>query len=380
MYTEAALKEESPCPYTVSLIDAHNVPSTGAAADTAKSVGTASFLQSAFWTDFKACHGWKPLSVNLCLKDGQTGAEKDFELSVLLRGFKRFFTLAYIPMGPNIPLAHDTAARCYYKVLANTARTLKHLLPRNSLCIRMDVPLNFYTLEERGAFVHSISKPLVKAPADIQPPDTSILDLTLTEDEISANMKSKWRYNINLAVKRGVTVEKTGEEGIDIFYDLYLQTAKRDGIAVHSKNYYRDLLLRSERDGVQIAMYIAKHEGEALAAIIVLFAGSEAVYLYGASSNNKRNLMSAYLLQWTAIKDAKTSGCMSYDFYGIPPTDNENHPMHGLYRFKTGFGGKNVHRPGSIDLPLSPLYFLFRTAEKLRLFYHKKIKKLLAGR
>jgi len=371
------LKSESPCTYTISLIKTDNAQSTGASSDVAKQT-EASFLQSAFWADFKASHGWKPLTVNLCLKDGQTGEEKFFTVSVLLRSFKRFFTLAYIPMGPHLSVEADTEP--YQKLLADTAAALKSLLPQNTLCIRMDVPLDFYTIQERNDFCTALSKPLRKAAADIQPPDTNVLDLTLSEDEISANMKSKWRYNINLAAKRGVTVEKTGAESIDTFYDLYLQTAKRDGIAVHSKNYYRDLLLRSGTGAVRIVMYIAKHEGEELAAIIVLFAGSQAVYLYGASSNNKRNLMSAYLLQWTAIRDAKKAGCTVYDFYGIPPTDDENHPMYGLYRFKTGFGGKNIHRPGSIDLPLSPLYFLFRAAEKLRLFYHKKIKKLLAGR
>jgi lipid II:glycine glycyltransferase (peptidoglycan interpeptide bridge formation enzyme) len=80
-------------------------------------------------------------------------------------------------------------------------------------------------------------------------------------------------------------------------------------------------------------------------------------------------------LQWQAITDAKKSHCVEYDFYGIPPNSDENHPMHGLYRFKTGFGGAIVHRPGSIDAPLSRLYALYRAAENLRAFYHKKLKK-----
>ncbi|MGL4987163.1 MAG: lipid II:glycine glycyltransferase FemX, partial [Treponemataceae bacterium] len=104
----------------------------------------------------------------------------------------------------------------------------------------------------------------------------------------------------------------------------------------------------------------------------------EAVYLYGASSNEKRNLMPAYLLQWVAIKDAKESGCIQYDFYGIPPTDDINHPMHGLYRFKTGFGGRIVHRVGSFDIPFSIFYLPFRLAESLRSFWFKKIKKIFA--
>ena len=125
-----------------------------------------------------------------------------------------------------------------------------------------------------------------------------MLDLTLSEDELSANMKPKWRYNIRLAEKKGVSVKACAEDGIDIFYALYEQTAKRDGIALHT-NYYRSLLRLAKREGIYSActctLYIAEHEGEALAAVIVLFWGKEAVYLYGASSNNKRNSMSAYL-------------------------------------------------------------------------------------
>jgi lipid II:glycine glycyltransferase (peptidoglycan interpeptide bridge formation enzyme) len=113
----------------------------------------------------------------------------------------------------------------------------------------------------------------------------------------------------------------------------------------------------------------------------VIFYEKEAVYLYGASGNEKRNLMPSYLLQWNAIRDAKNSGCGFYDFYGCPPSDDKNHPMHGLFLFKTGFGGKLVHRPGSFDVILKRrTYFLYRCAEKIRSVYFKKIKKIFAGR
>ncbi|HZK19204.1 MAG TPA: peptidoglycan bridge formation glycyltransferase FemA/FemB family protein, partial [Treponemataceae bacterium] len=180
-------------------------------------------------------------------------------------------------------------------------------------------------------------------------------------------------------------------EHIDYFYDLFKETAERDRIATHSKSYYKSLLELSEnktandinKKDVQVRLYVAHaplengDAGEALAAIIVLFAkGGQAVYLYGASSNKKRNLMPAYLLQWTAIQDAKQFDCISYDFYGIPPTNNKDHPMHGLWRFKTGFGGKNIHRLGSIDLPLSRWYYIYIKLEKIRTWYYKVFKKI----
>ncbi|MCL2068259.1 MAG: peptidoglycan bridge formation glycyltransferase FemA/FemB family protein, partial [Treponema sp.] len=69
--------------------------------------------------------------------------------------------------------------------------------------------------------------------------------------------------------------------------------------------------------------------------------------------------------------DAKEAGCIYYDLFGIPPDDNPTHPMAGLYRFKTGFGGQIIHRPGSWDFPYKPaIYCLFNIAEALR----KKIR------
>ncbi|MDR1278241.1 MAG: peptidoglycan bridge formation glycyltransferase FemA/FemB family protein, partial [Treponema sp.] len=148
------------------------------------------------------------------------------------------------------------------------------------------------------------------------------------------------------------------------------ETARRDGIAVHSLDYYRALfeLCRNYPGGGQEArLYLASHNGDPQAAVITLFRGEAAVYLYGASSDRNRNLMAPYLLQWRAMIDAKAAGCRFYDLFGIPPNEDPGHPMAGLYRFKTGFGGRIIHRPGSWDLAYRPLRAgLFRAAESLR--------------
>jgi lipid II:glycine glycyltransferase (peptidoglycan interpeptide bridge formation enzyme) len=123
---------------------------------------------------------------------------------------------------------------------------------------------------------------------------------------------------------------------------------------------------------------VARHEGEALAAIITVHYGKEATYLYGASSDERRNLMPAYALQWAAIRAAREAGCSTYDFYGIPPVDDPGHAMSGLYRFKTGFGGEIRHYPGGWDHVLRPVvYEAFRVAERARLFWHKSVRKRL---
>ena len=366
------------------------------------------FLQSPFWAAFKSLHGWKSLFFDVRSEGG--GA---FTVSVLVRRFAKYFSIAYIPMMPSF--LHDETqngvagdcradAASYAQFLAEFSESLKGFLPKYTLCIRFDSSLDFYSISSRDFFVAELKQAaaseklaIVKTKTDIQPPDTTLIDLTKSEDELLSAMRSKWRYNIRLAQKKGVVVRayraRTDKEdnssldsdasrALDIFYELYKTTASRDGIAIHAKKYYEDLfaLSAAHKDAPLITVYIASHEGENLASIITLFSKSEAVYLYGASSNVKRNLMPAYLLQWTAICDAKSYGSAVYDFYGMPPSDDKNHPMYGLYLFKTGFGGRIVHRPGSLDFPLSPLYAPYAFAESARAFYHKRIKKILAGR
>jgi lipid II:glycine glycyltransferase (peptidoglycan interpeptide bridge formation enzyme) len=205
----------------------------------------------------------------------------------------------------------------------------------------------------------------------VQAPDTVLVDLSAPEEEILGGMNKKWRYNIRLASRNGVVPGQAGEEELPAFYALLRETARRDGISIHHPGYYQSLfaLARDYRGGgkPEIRLYLAGHGGDTVAALITLFRGDEGVYLYGASSSRKRNLMASYALQWRAMTDAKASGCVFYDLFGIPPSGDPGHPMAGLYRFKTGFGGRIIHRPGSWDYPCRPLgASLFRAAEGLR--------------
>lgn len=370
------------------------------AADFSAGGNQGSFLQTPFWGAFKARHGW-----TLIRFKGTVSSIK-VEFSLLLRSFARgFFSLAYVPMFPSAEIIkaaqagadgdENAGAKNFCALLNELAAALKPFLPKNAICVRFDPELGFATPQERDGFVKSAAafgSFAKKSAVDIQPPDTTQVDLTRTEEEILAAMKNKWRYNIKLAEKKGVAVQKAArdsaslQEALDIFYDLYKVTAARDGIAMHAKSYYQDLLASSieeERKGSdvpQVNLYIAKHESDKLGAIMTLFSKTEAVYLYGCSSNAKRNLMPNFLLQWTAMKDAKAYGSRYYDMYGMPPTDDPNHPMHGLYLFKTGFGGRNVHRVGTYDVPLKGIYKLCVLAEGARAFWHKKVLKKIRGR
>jgi lipid II:glycine glycyltransferase (peptidoglycan interpeptide bridge formation enzyme) len=240
---------------------------------------------------------------------------------------------------------------------------------RGSAFIRFDPP--WYT---RGAdvFPPALEKPFTRAAADVQPPDSALVDLDRPAEAILESMKTKGRYNIRLAAKKGVTVRRGEEAELPVFYRLFQETARRDGIAIHSFGYYRSLfsLSREYREAQlqpEVRLYIAGEGGEDLAAIIILIRGKQAVYLYGASSDTRRNLMAPYGLQWKAMEEARAAGCLEYDLFGIPPREDPNHPMAGLYRFKTNFGGTVIHRCGSWDYPYRPaVKSLFNAALGIR--------------
>ncbi|GHU95117.1 peptidoglycan bridge formation protein FemAB [Spirochaetia bacterium] len=336
--------------------------------DGAKDGGAQSFLQSGFWGSFKARFGW---NAQAFLVDW--GAFGALPLMLIRRCLGLGISFAYVPWGPELPLDFPQTNDERNAALAELAQGLRRFLPGDTAFIRFDPP--WYT-EGAGTPPPPIGKPFSRAGADVQPPDTVIVDLTQSEEDILAAMKPAWRRNVRYGPKNGVMIRRTGPEGLETFYTLLKETAKRDGIAIHGIEYYHGLFTQAQEyaPGVlpELRLYLAEYraaEGglEALGGIVVLVRGKEAVYLYGASSSRNRNLKAPSALQWQAIQDARASGCTSYDLFGIPPKDDPSHPMAGLYRFKTGFGGRIIHRPGSWDYAYRPLLKgLFTAAEGLR--------------
>lgn len=184
-----------------------------------------------------------------------------------------------------------------------------------------------------------------------------VLDIRPEEKALLAGMKEKWRYNVRLAARKGVTVRQgQGEADIDTFYRLYQVTSERDRFFIHSKAHYEDVM-RLYSEGERAALLLAEYEGEPIAGIIVLRFGRWSWYMYGASANEYRNLMPNHLLQWHGIQWAKSHGCWYYNFRGIPDVLEEGQELWGVYVFKRGFGGFAVRSLETHDLAYRPLLY-----------------------
>ncbi|HEX6349800.1 MAG TPA: peptidoglycan bridge formation glycyltransferase FemA/FemB family protein [Candidatus Dormibacteraeota bacterium] len=260
--------------------------------------------------------GWAPERVDL----GAAGAA-----SVQLTGLGPV-RWAYLPRGP-VP-----ATAGALRVLAAWAR--RQGLAR--LRVEPEAPHEFGSVLRAEGF-----RP---APA-LHPTHTLILELG-AEEKLLAGMKPKHRYNIRLAAKRGVTVDDGGDAAE--LARQHAATAERQAISAAGADFYE----RRLRDLEWSRVYVARHEGEALAAILVARFDGRAYYLFGGSTQAKRNLMPTYAVQWAAIRAAAADGCASYDFWGVPPDAGPDHPWAGLWQFKTGFGGRLVEYAGAWDLVL----------------------------
>jgi len=231
----------------------------------------------------------------------------------------------------------------------------------------------FFRLEILDEFNEKIVEKLkncrfVKSFEDVQPEWRQILDISQSEEEILAQMKPKGRYNIRVAQKHGVIVKKSDPStslGVNEFYKLYHETAKRDRFVPRPKVYFQKL--REILGSKELAeLWLAKYNSRAVAAIIVTFYQETASYLYGASSNRDRHLMAPYLLHWRVIQRAKEKGCQFYDLLAVSPEDGK-HKYAGITRFKEQFGGRKVRIVGSYDLIFKPFWYrLFKMAEKMR--------------
>ena len=324
-----------------------------------KLIATRLLQQTTFWSKVKSRLGWSVLACDMKVDGIPSG-----DLLLLQREVSPGVSIAYAPFGPEL-LPDNDQRGLYLSVLSSE---LKELLGPSCMFIRWDLPWESPYSEDEDRFDDKgnwlgppetrlrelrmnwgvTGSAVRKAPTDILPPDTIIIDLNREESQILAEMKPKTRYNTRLSFRRGVHVRHGKASDLDIWMKLYEQTARRNAIVYHDRRFFEALLVQRCHDAT-VHLLIAEKQSIPLAAMFLSISADRATYLYGASSDEGRSLMAPYALQWTAIKESKQHGCHSYDLFGVAPGPNPEHPLYGLYRFKAGFGGEMIHRQGSWD-------------------------------
>lgn len=317
-------------------------------------------LQSPPWSHLKSQFGWTAATCDFATEAVTADLPPT---QVLFRRLPLGFRLAYVPKGPTLDWTNLPQAAAALGQLCAFAKRQRTIF----LKIEPDTPdqPDLHDFFQKQGFIEG--KP-------IQPPNTILIDIQADEETILKRMKSKTRYNIRLATKKAVTVRQGDLDDVMIFYDLSLTTGYRNKFGVHSLAYYQAAFQHFSPE--QRVLLLAEYEGQALAALMIFAWAGRAYYLYGASGNQHRNRMPTYLLQWEAMKWAKTQGGHRYDLWGIPDASEaqleaefqtRQDGLWGVYRTKRGFGGQVVRSVGAFDYVYQPLLY-----KLLRLYLERR--------
>jgi lipid II:glycine glycyltransferase (peptidoglycan interpeptide bridge formation enzyme) len=317
-------------------------------------LGEGHLLQSWQWGDVKARFGWRP--VRLAWRgDGAEAAAQVLERTVEVPGFGGELAMLYCPKGPcldwdNTPLRSQVLGDLHEFAVRRKAVFLR---------IDPDVPQAYGLPGEPTATSvtlgrevgHELRRAGWRPTQAVQFRNTMVLDLRPSEAELLEAMHPKTRYNIRLAARHGVQVRRAGEADLHVLYRMYAETSARDRFVIRPQAYYREVWTEFLAAGMAQPL-VAEVHGEAVGGLIVFQFGRVAYYLYGMSRAAHREKMPNHLLQWEAIRWARSRGCLRYDLWGAPDRADPSDPLWGVYRFKAGRGGRVVQTIGAWDLPI----------------------------
>lgn len=320
----------------------------------------AHFLLSEEWAEIKAAGGWRPLPIIWEDEKKRLAAcALVLEKRIRIMGINLPFAILYAPKGPlmnweNIDLVNQ-ALNDLEKLTEKNKAVFVKIDPDVRLgriaAQKEDLEINF-----QGEIIKDVlQKRNWQFSSDqIQFRNTVWIDLSKDENQILAEMKQKTRYNIRLAVKKGVTIRSAKLYELPTIYKIYAQTAVRDGFTIRSEQYYLAVWQKFLNKGL-CDVLLAEVDGEITAGLVLFYFGERAYYVYGMSTNTHRNTMSTYLIQWEAIRRAKNTGKRIYDLWGAPEELIEDDPLWGVYRFKRGLGGDFISTIGAWDYVANPI-------------------------
>ncbi|MBW4575300.1 MAG: peptidoglycan bridge formation glycyltransferase FemA/FemB family protein [Aphanothece sp. CMT-3BRIN-NPC111] len=292
------------------------------------------FMQSWAWADFKELEGYKTFRYGLFLD------------TKLVGGCIFYFyphpskaNLLIAPGGPILPCIDEL-------ISARTQESMQMLMKQASILVK-ELSAIALRIEPLWTQKPDYLTGFVRAPADLLPSETLLVDLRPSEAEILAAMKPKGRYNLRLSWRYGIETEFTTDtQAIPLFYDFFWETVKRQQFFGEPYGFFINLcqtLFKANTAEIGLARW----RGEVLAAIIVVYCGHRATYLYGGRSFEHPEVMAPYALHWAAMQRAKARSCTVYDFYGF--TRDPHHAYSKFSRFKSQFGGVPVTTIGAHD-------------------------------
>lgn len=308
----------------------------------------ASFLQSTAWEGFQRSLRHTVYKID----------EPDWSC-LLIEQRSRARRYLFAPYGPT--LASKEVLPEALKKIAEFGRQQKVHWVRIEPCLGLSADSDLTEIIKKTS-----SPKMVPAHKQIDPLFTRVLDLTPDEQNILATISSSTRSLIRKHMREPLLEFKTSTDPADmqLLIDMLQTVSARNNVFFHPKTYFlKEAELLMPRGDMHLEF--ALKDGQPIACIAMNDFNNVTTYTYAASLPEARQFSASALLLWQAIVNAKTRGMTRLDLFGVAPDDaGPSHPWYGFTAFKKKFDGVTVHRGQTLDIPLSPRYYLYRAAVK----------------
>lgn len=285
-------------------------------------------LQSYAWGELKKPN-WQPLRIEISKEEEAISIVTILTRNIPIVG-KRF---GYIPRGIFVKESKD------FKEVLEELKSYSNEVGLTHLMIDPDINFNRSKNGLNGRLPIEealISSGFKECGDQIQPNRTVILDLSKSEEELLADMRSKHRQYIRKSERNGIRIRQGGKSDIDAFCSIIKDISKQRGYLLHDSDYYKKVW---KEFGQNTVLFIAEKGKEVLGSYFLLLSSKNAYEMYGGCNRDGNKLLANYLLKWTAIRHCKKIGKRFYDQWGA----EFKYP--GLVQFKEGFGGKIIEYP-----------------------------------
>ena len=296
-----------------------------------QATGWCHFIQVDVWADIRSQFSWPARKLTLQLPG------REVPLICYSRSTKAFGKLHYIPKLARVQPAEVTEF---------TDELRKKVGKGLAVRLELDQP------EDEKMHKALLKAGWQKAP-HIQYDTTVLIDLNRSPEEIYAGFKTRARWEISAAGRRGTVVKEVPAtpENLKKLYDMMHLTAQRANFRNRSEDFSMKYW-KAYAEAGQGFLYFAEHEGDLLSAAYIIKVGKRAFYKDSGSIRAKQNVFASRLLQWQVMQDMHAAGCTVYDMVGVPRSTNNDPSYKGVGTFKTAFG-EPTDLQGSYMLPLS---------------------------
>lgn len=156
------------------------------------------------------------------------------------------------------------------------------------------------------------------AGAEVEHQDTWVVDLSGGPQAWEARLDKRVRRQLRICDAEGLLTSRHTVDALDEFFDLYERALAENASRriAYSRGFIADLLIGDDPGAA--AIYLTRHQGQAVAGGLLLQGGYDALAWIGCFDRARAHLQANLHRHATVIRDLAATGCKVYNLGAAP--------------------------------------------------------------